>query len=158
MKEYMKAINKLWFAMTAFDLVLVAITMAITLLVDIQPIYQYDRAAIFTGILMIPMLICLLLGTKSQKRRVKAMQNDPLPKKLEKYRGLLIKRYLLFNIINFIALVGLLICMNYGYLVFCAMAFVLLLLSKPALVKLKFELDFSEEEIKQFDKIKIERR
>lgn len=63
---------------------------------------------------------------------------------------------MLYASVSLIAVVGLVVCAAPGYLLFCAISILLIVLSKPTETKVKIELGLTENEIKEFDKLKFE--
>ncbi len=144
--------------MLVMPVLLVAFVLAIYYFFGIEATFTGNKAVIFSYALMILMVFCVFAGGKSSRRKIQRLKEATLPEKAEKYRSILIKRLSFYNLVNLIALIGLLVCAQVSYVIFSVIALLLIVLTRPAVLKLKIDLALSEEEINGFEKLKFERR
>ncbi len=158
MKQYIQILRKVWVAMVIMSFLLVAFTLAIYYFFGIEATFTGNKAVIFSYALMFLMVFCVFMASKSSRRKIQRLKEATLPEKAEKYRSILIRQLSFYNLVNFFALIGLLLCAQVSYVIFSVIALLLIALTRPNSLKLKIDLALSEEEINEFEKLKFERR
>ncbi len=157
MKKYLKLLDKVWIATLAINLLTSGFAAAIYYLIGFEANVSGRNAVIFSYALMLLMVLCVFSAGKSTRRKIESLKTTAdLPQKAEKYRTAIMKRMMLYASVSLIAVVGLVVCAAPGYLLFCAISILLIVLSKPTETKVKIELGLTENEIKEFDKLKFE--
>ncbi len=156
MKKYLKLLDKVWIATLAISLLITGFAAAIYYFIGFEANVSGRNAVIFSYALMLLMVLCVFSAGKSTRRKIERLKTADLPQKAEKYRTAIMKRMMLYSSVSLIAVVGLVVCASAGYLLFCAISVLLIVLSKPTETKVKIELGLTENEIKEFDKLKFE--
>lgn len=156
MKKYLKLLDKVWIATLAINLLTSGFAAAIYYFIGFEANVSGRNAVIFSYALMLLMVLCVFSAGKSTRRKIESLKTADLPQKAEKYRTAIMKRMMLYASVSLIAVVGLVVCAAPGYLLFCAISILLIVLSKPSETKVKIELGLTENEIKEFDKLKFE--
>ena len=101
--------------------------------------------------------VIILAAGKGTRRKLQKLKGEELPKKLERYRALLIKRFLFYGMVNFIAIIGVIASGQISYMIFSVISLLLIVLSKPTELKLKVELALGEEDMRMFEKLRFEK-
>lgn len=157
MKQYIGLLGKTWLTVlltTVFTACFLAIAFHFS---HLESFFTGNKLIIVSYALMLLMIACVFSATKGTRRRLLQMKAYTLPRKAEKYRILMVKRLIFYNLINNIALIGMFLCGNMNYLLFCGISALLILLSKPSETKLKIDLSLNEKEIQEFEQLKFEK-
>lgn len=157
MKQYIGTLNKTWLAILMAT-VLFACFLAFTHhFAHLGAFFTGRKAVIVSYGLMLMMVVCVFAATKGTRRHLLQMRACTIPQKAEKYRTLIIKRLVFYNLVNDMALIGLFLCGSMNYLLFSGISILLILLSKPSETKLKIDLSLNEKEIQEFEQLKFEK-
>jgi hypothetical protein len=126
-------------------------------------IWKFANISILSGIwakyypflAMMLMIICLFLGNNITAKKIKTLRNEDLTKKLTEYKTIYSKRLKFFSAISLIAVVSMIMFASMYYIIFSILSLLLIIFSRVMSVKVKYELNLTEEEIKKVDKLKI---
>lgn len=157
MKTYMGLLNKSWKAVMISLILLDIAVVGYYFFAGIEAVTEGKNNIILSYALMLLMVVCVFLAGKGTRRKLQKLKGEELPKKLERYRALLIKRFLFYGLVNFIAIIGVVASGQISYMIFCVISLLLIVLSKPTELKLKVELALGEEDMRMFEKLRFEK-
>jgi hypothetical protein len=109
----------------------------------------------FSIALMLAMILCMFCGNNMAKRKIKKLKAEDLVKKLVNYKEIYQKRIRWFSIISVIAVFGMIVGADKSYAIFSAISIILIVLSRCSKLKVKYELNLSEEDIKKMENMKF---
>jgi hypothetical protein len=88
-------------------------------------------------------------------KKIKKLRNEDLQQKLVGYKVLYRKRLNYFGAISLVAVLSMIVLNNMFYIIFAGLSLLLVIVSRALPVKIKYELNLSEEDIKAIKKIKL---
>lgn len=157
MKQYIGILNKTWLALLLATVLFAGFLTITYHFAAWEAFFTGRKAVIVSYGLMLIMVVCVFAATKGTRRHLLQMRACTIPQKAEKYRTLIVKRLVFYNLVNDMALIGLFLCGSMNYLLFSGISVLLILLSKPNETKLKIDLSLNEKEIQEFEQLKFEK-
>ena len=155
MNKFCKTLNKVW--LNALIMV-VSTAMFAALYVWKYAIISYitENWFLYYSIAAMAMMICcLLLGNNAMAKKIKRLRNEELQQKLTGYKAIYRKRINLFSAIALVATISMVLLNHLYYAIFAALSLLLIVVNRVTPIKVKYELNLSDEDIKGADKIKL---
>lgn len=134
-----------------------------TTLVAVMYVWKFAEGSMIYGnlakyypfVAMAIMVIILFLGNNLTAKHIRRLKSENLDIKLKVYKKEYGKRLKYFSAISLVAVVSMIVFANMFYVIFASLSFLLVATSRVYEVKVKYELNLSEEEIKKIDKLKL---
>lgn len=157
METYVKILAKSW----AVSLAGIFCFAVLVVLFAISGCYGTDLSQFgtldYTYVFWVVILLLILIVNKKTRRnlaKIRAMEN--LPDKLVAYRkNYVTSLFLGCCLVSFIALVLYMINHSFGNIIFIFISFIWALLLRPYALKVKIDLDLTEDDLSKFDRLKF---
>ncbi|MDR1006897.1 MAG: hypothetical protein LBL74_08580 [Bacteroidales bacterium] len=155
MIKYCKTLNRAW-------LNTILMTLIATLIAAVF-VWQYSQGSVVSGkwrmyyslIMMVAMVACLFFGNNMTAKTIRRLKDKELAEKLAGYKLAYHKRLRFFSLIGFLAVISMLLLSNMFYVLFAVLSLMLISVSRISSIKVKYELNLGENDIKQIDKMKF---
>ncbi len=156
MERYLQIIKISWLTALVLSIVFTVFTaLALFLIGDNAELVNEKNFLVCEIIGMVLIVIIVIFSDKLLKKRIKKLHNVDLIQKLVKYKTYYTRQVLCYVVVCIICFIMVMITKQQLCLLFDVLAILLIIARRPNSVKVKFDLNLTQEELSKFNHIKF---
>ena len=136
-------------------------TVFVTLMTVIVRLFIIENADAESGkiipsaVVMMIVIALILFENKYEKKQIKKLKNKDLIEKITKYKSIYTNQLLCYVSVSVVCFVAIFILKEWGMIIFDIFTVLLIIGNRPTQIKVKFDLNLTQEELSKFNHIKF---